>query len=75
MLRRAAAILLLLAAAGCRSAPTEAMWQSVQIGMTGDEVKAILGEPDVVRYHKGRDIWFYHNRGVSFGPDGKVVGR
>jgi outer membrane protein assembly factor BamE (lipoprotein component of BamABCDE complex) len=78
--RRAAALLLLVALAGCRSAPSQEMWDSVEIGMTGAQVKAILGEPAETSYVKGRDIWFYENpdgqfRGISFGPEGTVVGR
>ena len=80
MLRCAAALLVLVALAGCGSVPTAQMWDSVEIGMTSAQVKAIMGEPEEIRFVKGRDIWFYETednlfRGISFGPEGTVVGR
>lgn len=65
---------------------SEANYARIERGMTGDEVRRILGKPGAVTPFpaKGEVVWDWHIAGtlpteewhfhVHFGPDGKVSG-
>ncbi|MCM8761780.1 MAG: hypothetical protein NC929_00470 [Candidatus Omnitrophica bacterium] len=60
---------------GATIKPDEDAWNSIKRGMTTEDVKDVLGNPEEIEVQRaGGEVWYYYGLGsITFDRNGKVV--